>query len=152
MALFNHTYEIKGKHADLIRTLTSQNVLNCRNIDVVYISLALGISRGLSSKIDSKTKIESAKIDSEQMVRFNDDFEFYYRLLLLSDERYCPSAKERCDKAFRYIGTEKAEKDEIHFTQTMLGGLEFLYSQIAENTSSKKNVFNNISDFLDGCD
>lgn len=164
MALFNHTYEIKGKHAEYVRKLADANVLDCRNIDIVFMSLAIGISESLKAEIDTKTEVESAKIDSEQMVRFNDNFEFYYRLLFLSDESYCPSAEERCNKVFRYIGTEKAEKDELYFTQVMLGGLEKLYFQIAENLVFtkksnvfanktdpfiKKDVFNYISDFLD---
>lgn len=153
MALFNHTYEIKGKHAEYMRKLQAPEALNCRNIDVLFMSIALGISRGLKADVDdSKKRIEPAKIDSEQMVRFADTIEFFYKLLLLSDKKYCSKTKERCNKAFKTIQTSEAEKDEFHFTRVMLGGLEFLYEQIVENTSSKKDVFNNVCDFVDTFD
>ena len=149
MALFNQTFEIKGKHADLLRKMTSDKALNCRNIDVLYMSIALGITKQLKAEPDTTSKIEPAKIDSEQMVRFNDDIEYFYRLLMLTDTKYCASAKERCNKAFRYIGTEQAERDELHFIKVLLGGIEFLYDQIMDNTTSKNDIFNNICDFVE---
>ena len=149
MAIFNHTYEIKGKHAELVRKIAAQDKLDCRNIDVFFISAALGIVRNLKADIDLKTKTEPAKIDVEQMARYGDDIEFFYKLLMLTDKKYCSSADERCNKAFRHLGTDKAEKDELYFTRVMLGGLDFLYEQILENTSSKKDVFNNICDFME---
>ena len=147
MSLFNHTYEIKGKHAQLVKELTKQDKLNCRNIDIFFMSLALGIKHKKETFADIKSKEEPAKIDSEQMVKYNDDIEFFYKLIMLTDKNYCPSSEERCNKAFRYINTEKAEKDEEHFTKVMLGGLEYLYEQIAENTLSLKDIYNNIKDF-----
>lgn len=149
MSIFNHTYEIKGRHSDLVRKITASDKLNCRNIDVFFISIALGISRHLKADIDINTKTEPAKIDVEQMVRFQDDIEFFYKLLMLTDKSYCPSPDERCNKAFRYLSTDKAEKDELYFSRVMLGGLEFLYEQIIENTTSKRDIFNNICDFME---
>lgn len=149
MALFNQTYEIKGKHADLVRKLTSEKALNCRNIDIMFMGISLGITKHLKAEPDTASKIEPAKIDSEQMVRFNDDIEFFYRLLMLTDTKYCESSKERCNKAFRYIGTEQGEHDEFYFTKTLLGGIEYLYEQILDNTSSKNDIFNNICDFME---
>ena len=150
MAIFNRLYQIRGKHANMVRKLVSKDCLDCRNIDVFYISLVIGMGQNLESQIDDDTKVEPAKIDPEQMVSHNDDIEYLYELMMLSDTRYCPSAKERVNKALRYKGTENAEHDEIHFTKVMLGGLEYLYERIYENTSSKEDVFNNICDLVDG--
>lgn len=152
MALFNRTYEIKGKHADMVRKLTSADALNCNNIDIFIMSISLGISRGLKADIDAESKSEYVKILSEQMVNHGDDIEYFYKLLMLTDTKYCPSAEERCNKAFRYIATEQGQRDEAHFTKVLLGGLEFLYEQIIENTSSKNDIFNNICDFVETCE
>ncbi len=153
MALFNQLYQIKGKHADMVRELKKcLGGDSCRNLDIFYISIVLGLWQNLRTNVDDSPKIEPAKIDSEQMVRYNSDIEYLYELVMLSDTRYCPSPKERANKAFRYKGTDKAERDEEHFTQVMLGGLEFLYDSVAQNTSSPEDVFNNIYDLVEGFD
>lgn len=149
MNFFNRTLEIKGKHADMIRKLTNADALNCDNIEIFIICISIGINRGLKAEIDPDSKSTNVKILSEQMVNHSDEIDFFYKLLMLSDSKYCPSSEERCNKAFRYIGTELGQKDENHFIKTMLGGLEFLYEQIMENTSSRNDIFNNICDFVE---
>ncbi len=152
MSFFTKTYEFKGKHAEMVRKLADMGALNCKNIDIFLMSISLGITRNLKADIDNSPSTVTATILSEQMVYHGDEIEYFYKLLMLSDNSYCASAEERCNKAFRYIGTEKAEKDETHFTKVLLGGLEFLYSQILENTSSKNDIFKNICDFVETCE
>jgi len=142
MALFNQLYQIKGYHADMVRKITE--ALGCRNIDVFYISIVLGLWKELHVKVDNDTKIEPAKIDPEQMIRYGRDIEYFYELVMMNDKSGSTPLKERVDKAFRNKGTEKAVPDEERFTQVMLGGLEFFYKNIVENTNSKEDLFNNI--------
>lgn len=142
MALFNQLYQIKGCHADMVRKITE--VTGCRNIDVFYISIVLGLWQECSVMPDNESKIEPAKIDPEQMIRYGQDIEYLYELVMMNDKASSVSLKERVDKAFKIKGTDKAEKDEARFTSIMLGGLEFLYNNIIENTTSKEDVFNNI--------
>lgn len=152
MSFFTKTFEFKGKHAEMVRTLADVNALNCKNVEVFLMSISLGIARNLKSKIDNSSTNVQATILAEQMVGHSDNIEYFYKLLMLSDETYCPSAEERCNKAFRYLGTDEAERDEKHFTEVLLGGLEFLYSQIMENTTSKNDIFKNICDFVETCE
>lgn len=142
MALFNQTFEVKGKHANMMRKLVEK--LNCRNLDVFYISIVMGLWQNKRVSPDADNKIEPAKIDSEQMVRFNSDIEFLYQLVMLSDKSYEISDKTRVDKAFRDIGKPNVIKDEERFVSYLLGGLEFLYEQIAETTASDEDVFEKI--------
>lgn len=143
MAIFNQLFQVKGKHADMMRDLTER--LSCRNLDVFYISIVLGLAQNRAAKIDDGARIEPAKIDPEQMVRFNDDIQFFYRLVMLSDKNYCVSEKTRCDKAFRQ---NENEKDEEHFVQTMLGGLEFLHERIVKDSAGQSDTFNNVLDLV----
>jgi hypothetical protein len=146
MALFNQLYQIKGLHADMVRKIT--DVTGCRNIDVFYISLVLGLWQGRSVEPDNESKIEPAKIDPEQMIRYGQDIEYLYELVMMNDKSSSISLKERVDKAFKIKGTDKAEKDEARFTSIMLGGLEFLYNNVIENTTSKEDIFNNICELI----
>ncbi len=150
MAIFNQLFQIKGKHANMVRELKDKlGGISCRNINIFYISIVLGLTQNRHAEIDNDVKIEPAKIDPEQMIRFDDDIEFLFRLVMLSDTNYCISAQKRADKAFRYKDDGSCEKDEIHFVKTMLGGLEFFYEQVAQNTASTADVFNNIYDLVD---
>ena len=142
MALFNQLYQIKGSHAEKVRKITE--LLSCRNIDVFYISIILGLWQNLSANVDNDSKIEPAKIDPEQMIRYGREIEYFYELVMLNDKKGSVSLKERINKAFRIRGTEAAEPDEERFTQIMLGGLDFFYESIVENTNSKEDIFNNI--------
>lgn len=150
MAIFNQLFQIKGKHATMMKELKEKIGGDCRNIDIFYISIILGLTQNRHASVDNDTKIEPAKIDPEQMIRYDDNIQFLYRLVMLSDTNYCISAKNRADKAFRYKANEAAfEKDENHFVSTMLGGLEFFYEQVAENTTGRSDVFENIFSLVD---
>lgn len=150
MAIFNQLFQIKGKHASMMKELKEKIGGECRNIDIFYISIILGLTQSRHANVDNDTKIEPAKIDPEQMIKYDDNIQFLYRLVMLSDTNYCVSAKNRADKAFRYKANETTfEKDEIHFVSTMLGGLEFFYEQIVENTFSRPDIFENIFSLVD---
>lgn len=142
MSLFNQLYQIKGEHADMVRKIKEN--LDCRNIDIFYISIILGLWQGVYAKIDNDSRIEPAKIDPEQMIKYSQDIEYFYELVMLNDRSGSISLKERIEKAFRNKGTEKAIQDEERFTQIMLGGLEFFYRNIVDNANSKEDLFNNI--------
>ena len=151
MALFNQLYQFKGKHAEMVRKIVDAFGGNtiCRNIDVFYISTVFGLWQHRKADIDSASSIEPAKIDPEQMVRFNDEIEYFFHLAMLSDENYCKSIKVRTDKAFRYeVSSESSKRDEVHFTQIVLGGLEFFYEQIVENANSSNDVFYNLREVV----
>lgn len=150
MALFNQLYQIKGKHAELVRHIKNWATdagAPCRNIDIFYISIVLGLWQNVSAKIDD-TPVEPAKIDSEQMVRHNDDITYFYQLVMVTDSRYCANPKTRIEKAFRLLGTPEAEKDELHFTEVILGGLEFFYAQVMENGVTVSEVLDNMLDLV----
>lgn len=149
MAIFNQLFQVKGKHALMMKELKEKIGGECRNIDIFYISIILGLTQNRHAVIDNDTKIEPAKIDPEQMIKYDDEIQFLYRLVMLSDTNYCISAKNRSDKAFRYKPEGSFEKDENYFVSTMLGGLEFLYEQIAANTSGRTDVFENIFSLVD---
>lgn len=149
MAIFNQLFLIKGKHADMVRDLKNKLGNECRNIDIFYISIILGLTQNQHAEINNDMKIEPAKIDPEQMIRYGDEIEFLYRLVMLSDSKYCISSQKRADKAFRYKNDGSCEKDEIHFVETMLGGLEFFYEQVAKDSAGKSDIFNNIYELVD---
>lgn len=148
-SVFNQLFQIRGKHADMMRRLTS--ILGCRNLDVFYLSIVLGLEYRRTAPEDSGTKnIEPAKIDPEQMIKYNDEIQFFYRMVLLADDDYCPSAQRRMDKAFR-DDIDSKESDERHFVEVMLGGLECLHEQIKRYSTStdKSGLFYSLYELLD---
>lgn len=148
-SIFNQLFQIKGKHAEIMRQLTS--ILGCRNLDVFYLSIVLGLEYRKTAQEDFETKnIEPAKIDPEQMIKYNDDIQFFYRMVLLADDDYCPSAQRRMDKAFR-DDIDSKESDERHFVEVMLGGLECLHEQIKRYSTltDKSGLFNSLYELLD---
>lgn len=132
-SIFKQLFLIKGRHAEMMRSL--KDLLKCRNIDIFYLSIVLGLEYGRTAKVDDEIKkdkpIEPAKIDPEQMIRYDDDIQFFFRMVLLADKSYCPSAQMRMDKAFRE-DFKTRKQDEEHFVCVMLGGLEYLYEKIGQ--------------------
>lgn len=145
--IFMQLFQIKGQHAEMIRNLAS--TLSCRNLDIFYLAIVLGLEYKRTASIDLNTEIQPAKIDPEQMIRYNDDIQFFYRMVMLADNDYCPSAQTRMDKAFR-DDIQTKEKDEEHFVKVMLGGLEFLNEKIKIPTlPDKKELFYSLYDMIE---
>ncbi len=145
-SIFMQLFQIKGKHAEMIRN--SADALSCRNLDIFYLAIILGLEYKRIASVDLNTEIKPAKIDPEQMIRYNDDIQFFYRMVMLADKDYCPSAQTRMDKAFR-DDVQTKEKDEEHFVEVMLGGLEFLNEKIKISaTSDKKGLFYCLYDMI----
>lgn len=137
-SIFNQLFQIRGKHAKAMRNLTQ--ILSCRNLDVFYLAIVLGLEYHRRADVDMETKdVEPVKIDAEQMIRYDDDIQFFFRMVLLADADYCPSAQKRMDKAFR-DDSESREKDERHFVEVMLGGVEYLDEKIGKIQSSDKSA------------
>ncbi len=140
-SIFYKTFLIRGKHANMVRDMTAK--LDCRNVDVFYISIVLGLEYKKSAQEDCDSSIEPAKIDAEQMNRLDEDIQFLYRLTLLADEDYCPSAQKRSDKAFR-SDAETMVQDQKHFVQVFLGGLEFFHEKIQAKPDDSESVFGDL--------
>ena len=68
---------------------------------------------------------------------------------MLSDKHYEPNLEKRIDKAFRYIGTEKAKEDFELFNSYVRGGIEILYEKLLENVSSNEDYIDRVVLFLD---
>ncbi len=147
-SIFMQLFQIKGRHAEMIRNLA--DVLSCRNLDIFYLAIVLGIEYKRSADIDLNTeKVQPAKIDSQQMISHNDDIQFFYRMVMLADKDYCPSAQARMDKAFR-DDIQTKDDDEKHFIKVMLGGLEFLNEKIKLTTTpDKKGLFYYLYDMIE---
>lgn len=147
-SVFNQLFQIKGKHAEMVRCLTQ--ILGCRNLDVFYLSIVLGLEYHRRAEIDLKTKdVEPVKIDAEQMIRYDDDIQFFFRMVLLADVDCCPSAQKRMDKAFR-DDSDSRENDEQHFVEVLLGGVEYLNEAIGKiQPSDKSAVFYSLYELLD---
>ena len=147
-SIFMQLFQIKGKHAEMIRNLA--DVLSCRNLDIFYLAIVLGLEYKRTANIDLNTeKVQPAKIDPEQMIRYNDDIQFFYKMVMLADKDYCPSAQTRMDKAFR-DDIQTKEEDETHFIKVMLGGLEFLNERIKLTTTpDKKGLFYRLYDMIE---
>ncbi len=146
-SIFMQLFQIKGKHAEIIQHLAV--TLSCRNLDIFYLAIVLGLEYKRIANIDLDTKMQPAKIDPEQMIRHNDDIQFFYRMVMLADKDYCPSAQTRMDKAFR-DDVQTKEKDEEHFVKVMLGGLEFLNEKIKQATTpDKKGLFYSLYEMIE---
>lgn len=155
--MFDNEYSFRGRHALKVKKLTSQFDSNStsqlfnRNIDIYIIAPVIGFLYNRKEPID-KTSNETAKIMGDRVIRSAEELKYNYRLIMLLDSKHESNLEERINKAFKYIGTEKAVTDEELFEQYVRGGIDVLYEKLIETTTSSDDYINNLYDFMEDFD
>lgn len=148
--LFEKEYSFKGKHAVAVEKLTAifdsvqKTKIFQRNVDIYVLAPIVGFLFQRKAELD-KSIDETTKIFPQQLTQYKDELEFSYRLIMLLDKNNEPDVNKRIDKAFRFIGTSEAEKDEILFENYVRGGIEILNEKLIE---PGQDYIMNMYDFL----
>lgn len=156
--MFDSEYLFKGSHALKVKKLTSQFDENSafklfnRNIDIYIIAPIIGFLYGRQADVDKTSTITPAHIMGDRVIKSADELKYNYRLIMLLDSRYEANSEERINKAFKYIGTEKAVVDEELFERYVRGGIDVLYEKLIENASSSEDYISNLYDFMEDFD
>lgn len=155
--MFDNEYLFRGSHAVKVKKLTTQfdeksvfKLFN-RNIDIYIIAPIIGFLYGRQADID-KTNDGTAHIMGDRVMKSAEELKYNYRLIMILDSKYETNSKERIDKAFKYIGTEKAAADEELFERYVRGGIDVLYEKLIETASSSDDYINNLYDFMEDFD
>lgn len=152
--MFDREYYFYGKHADMVRKLTTNwndeigaSVFE-RNLDVYEIAPIIGwiYNRKAAEERDenNKTRIFRDKIhDDRQQLLFN-----YRNLMLLIGEKL--DCEERMEIAFRMDDkdVERKKYDEL-YNSYVLGGVEILYETIFNNASRPEEYLMNFYELLE---
>ncbi len=152
--MFDREYYFYGKHADMVRKLTTNwndkigaSVFE-RNLDVYEIAPIIGWVYNRKAEVErdeeNKTRIFRDKmLDDRPQLLFN-----YRNLMLLNGEKW--DSEERMDIAFRMDDKDKERKayDEL-YNSYVLGGVEVLYEKIFDNASKPEEYLMNFYELLE---
>lgn len=151
--MFDKEYFFYGKHADMVKRLTSKlddeigKPFFSTNADIYLIAPLIGYIYNRKAEVP-QDRSESTKVYITKMFDYKDDMIFNYRNLMLMLYKEDPD-KNAVDIAFRMDekDEERAEFDKI-YDSYVLGGLEELYEQIFENGNSTDEYIMNYYEFL----
>ena len=152
--MFDKEYSFRGSHAVKVDKLTAQFDSNSsskifsRNIDVYVNAPIIGFLYGRKADLDKSTN-ETTKIMGDRVIYSKEDLKYNYRLIMLLDIKNETNSKERIDKAFRHIGSEKATPDEELFESYVRGGIDVLYEKLIEGANSSDDYIIKFYDFLE---
>lgn len=153
-SIFDHEYFFHGIHAEHLIALISQFGDSAsikmfqRNVDVFMVAPIIGFIYGRRADLDNNQI--SRTINFSQMISCKNDILFNYRLLMLLDKQYEPDSSKRLDKAFRYIGSPKAEPDEKRFEEYIRGGIDVLFEKLIQpGNNYQTNLINFLEEFND---
>ena len=136
LQIFKKDYKVAGKHSKMIEQLKTLGFFEhywqiCVSAPLVWYIF--------KRKASPDKNYNVSTIFLSQLTPRYDDFDFIYKLILLSDENNTQSPTERIDKAFKYIYTEKTIEDETLFQNYLLGGIEVLYEKLIGNDLDDEN-------------
>ena len=151
--MFDKEYFFYGKHADMVKRLTSKlddeigkSFFNT-NADIYLIAPLIGYIYNRKAEVP-QDKRESTKVYITKMIDYKDDMLFNYRNIMLMLYKDDPD-KNAVDIAFRMDEKEeeRAEYDRI-YDAYVLGGLEELYERIFGEGGSTDEYIMNYYEFL----
>ena len=158
--MFTKEYSFTGRHAEMVKSLTekveSESAFRFfeRNLDVYILAPIIGFLYGKKASGDNSTTT-TRKIFPDQLIKESSQLKYNYQLIMLIDQKYEPSLENRIDKAFRFYGTEKTERDKQLFEEYVLGGVEVLYEKLTDSEKAitvddyVRNLYGFLEEFHD---
>ena len=157
--MFDKNMTFYGKHANYLRQLAPSKIsggaveqrksIFDNNMQVIELASIIGFMYKRKGEIDKDTSIPPNNIFLEQVMKIKDVLELNYRVIMLLDGKNKLSQDERLDRAFRYDRDEERRKagDEI-FLAYLLGGIELLYEELVEDSTSTEDDYENLCRFV----
>lgn len=151
--MFDKEYFFYGKHADMVKRLTSklddaiEKSFFTTNADIYLIAPLIGYIYNRKAKVP-QDRSKSTKVYITKMFDYKDDMIFNYRNLMIMLYKDDPD-KNAVDIAFRMDekDEERTEFDQI-YDSYVLGGVEELYERIFGEGDSTDAYILNYYDFL----
>lgn len=151
--MFDKQYRFTGTHAKMVSDLTavfddsSKSTLFEHNYDVYINAPLIGFLYKKRGVKNTNSGIADQNVFPEQVIKYSDQLQYVFRLILLLDSDYEPDEGKRLDKAFRFFG--KDEEDLKRFDEYVLGGVEVLYEKLIKNATKPSEYIDNLFDFLE---
>ena len=156
--MFDKEYSFKGKHADMVNKLKSEfstlnedgtkihgNSFFDTNYQIYELAPIIGFCYQQKGTID-KDNNNTSKIFPGEMIKYKDNFEFCFNLIMLLDKENEPDETKRIKKAFN---KNVSSEDEQLYESYVLGGVEILYEKLIQNANTTADYINNLCDFLE---
>ncbi|MBR2142535.1 hypothetical protein [Anaerovibrio sp.] len=157
--MFDKNMIFHGKHADYLRKLAPSKIWGSKfeqrksifdnNMQVVELASIIGFIYNRKGEIDRDSSIPDNNIFLEQVTKIKDTLELNYRVIMLLADKNKLSRDERLDRAFRYDQDEdkRAPGDKLFYSY-LLGGIELLYEQLIEGSTSMEDDYENLCRFV----
>lgn len=150
--MFDNDYTINGIHATHLKFLVNEAKVFERYIDVYMNAAVIGFLHGRAEKKDNSSQ-DRARIYADAFSNEKLYCDFIYRLIMLLDETTELTTQQRLDRAFRHDSQKENEKTAAIKDQNMelfnsyvLGGIEGLYEQFTNGSTSREDYINKIYD------
>lgn len=158
--LFSNNMKFTGKHADYLRKLAPSKKIGehimqrpsifASNIEVLTAAPIIGFMYKRKGKIDKNQNITDNNIFQEQLIKIKKVMLRNYRIILLLDDKENVSAQDRMDRAFKYDRDIERRQDGYNlFMSYLLGGIEVLYEQLLDGSTSTKEDYMNCCNFVE---
>lgn len=148
--MFDGYYYFYGKHAKMVKEFVGKfdadlnfNMFS-RNIDVYKVAPLIGFLFDKRSKPDKSG--ENTSIFAEQIINERSDFIFNLKLIVFNYKKKEFSLKERIERIKEIDNHQNINEFLELYDEFVLGGLEFLYQMLIEDSNHDiNNILNNIS-------
>lgn len=159
--MFDTNLSFTGRHADEMRKLAPSKrageqekqgmTLFQRYVDILPMAAVVGFLWKRRSEMDDakEKEIPPANIFLEQLNQVSDDLEFAYRLIMLLHDKASVPLQERMNRAFRYDSdAEKRKAGDIIFFSYVRGGIDVLYENILQGSTSTDEDVQKLYEFV----
>lgn len=152
--MFSSDIYVRGKYASWLKFLSEKTEKNDksekvagvfkRDIDVYLTAAVIGLNFGLRSEADNNS--DKAKIHVDTVLKEQNNLMFIFRIAMLVDNSTGLNADEKINRAFKSPDTP--ENIEL-FNSYVRGGIEWLYEQFTEGTTTKDDYLAKIYEVVD---
>lgn len=151
--MFSSDIYVRGKYASLLKFLSEKTEKNDksekvagvfkRDIDVYLTAAVIGLNFGLRREADNNS--DKAKIHVDTVLKEQNNLMFIFRIAMLVDNSTGLNADEKINRAFKSPDTP--ENIEL-FNSYVRGGIEWLYEQFTEGTTTKDDYLAKIYEIV----
>ena len=145
---------VSGKYASWLKFLSEKTEKNDksekvagvfkRDIDVYLTAAVIGLNFGLRREADNNS--DKAKIHVDTVLKEQNNLMFIFRIAMLVDNSTGLNADEKINRAFKSPDTP--ENIEL-FNSYVRGGIEWLYEQFTEGTTTKDDYLAKVYEIVD---
>lgn len=151
--MFSSDIYVRGKYASWLKFLSEKTEKNDksekvagvfkRDIDVYLTAAVIGLNFGLRREADNNS--DKAKIHVDTVLKEQNNLMFIFRIAMLVDNSTGLNADEKINRAFKSPDTP--ENIEL-FNSYVRGGIEWLYEQFTEGTTTKDDYLAKIYEIV----